>query len=204
MSQAYSPRRGTKKHHRPKRRPLDDAQLQELALAYVARFATTAGKLEDYLRRKLRERGYAGEEEGEGPPDYAGLVESFVEKGYVDDAGYARSKSSDLLARGYGARRVSQALYQAGISEEISEELEVSELALRKAAVTLARKRRFGPFDVQAAALGPDERRKREEKQLAAMIRAGHDFAKAKQVLSAPGEEHLLEWIDEAREHEDF
>jgi len=44
----------------------------------------------------------------------------------------------------------------------------------------------------------------REEKQLAAMIRAGHDFAKAKQVLSAPGEEHLLEWIDEAREPEDF
>jgi len=89
MSQAYPSRRGTKK----RKRPLDDAQLQELALAYVARFATTAGKLEDYLRRKLRERGHAGEEEGESPPDYGALVESFVEKGFVDDAG-SRGKAA--------------------------------------------------------------------------------------------------------------
>ena len=36
-------------------RPLDKARLEELALAYVARFATSAARLESYLARKLRE-----------------------------------------------------------------------------------------------------------------------------------------------------
>ncbi|KTW08260.1 RecX family transcriptional regulator, partial [Sphingomonas sanguinis] len=35
--------------------------LERLALRYVERFATTEGKLVDYLTRKLRERGWAGE-----------------------------------------------------------------------------------------------------------------------------------------------
>ena len=38
-------------------RPLDAAALDRLALRYVERFATTRGKLADYLRRKMRERG---------------------------------------------------------------------------------------------------------------------------------------------------
>ncbi len=37
-------------------RPLDAALLDELALGYVARFATSTGKLSAYLNRKLRER----------------------------------------------------------------------------------------------------------------------------------------------------
>lgn len=55
---------------RPKRipKPLDSVRLEELALAYVARFATSAAKLEDYLRRKLRERGW----DGEGDPPVGG------------------------------------------------------------------------------------------------------------------------------------
>ena len=52
---------------RPKRtpKPLDSVRLNDLALHYVARFATSAAKLEAYLARKLRERGWDGE--GEAP-----------------------------------------------------------------------------------------------------------------------------------------
>ena len=39
--------------------PLDAAALERLALRYVERFATTRGKLTDYLRRKIREIGRA-------------------------------------------------------------------------------------------------------------------------------------------------
>jgi regulatory protein len=41
--------------------PLDAAALERMALRYVERFATTRGKLVDYLRRKVRERGWEGE-----------------------------------------------------------------------------------------------------------------------------------------------
>ena len=45
---------------RKERPPLDHHRLEELALRYVERFATTRAKLRDYLRRKLRERGWKG------------------------------------------------------------------------------------------------------------------------------------------------
>ena len=54
--------------HRP-RPPVGAAKLDELALSYVGRFATSRGKLVDYLRRKLRERGW----EGEGDPPLAAI-----------------------------------------------------------------------------------------------------------------------------------
>ncbi|MBO0750062.1 MAG: RecX family transcriptional regulator, partial [Porphyrobacter sp.] len=96
-------------HSRPERRrrapkPLDSARLQELALAYVARFSTTAAKLERYLLRKLRERGW----DGPGEPQPGALVERYVELGYVDDEAFARARASGLLRRGYGERRVRQ------------------------------------------------------------------------------------------------
>jgi hypothetical protein len=82
---------------RPKRipKPLDSVRLEELALAYVARFATSAAKLEDYLRRKLRERGW----DGEGDPPVGPIAAKFVANGFIDDLAYARAKSGSLSAQ---------------------------------------------------------------------------------------------------------
>src|SRR6476619_686098 len=91
-------------------RPLDPARLEELALSYVARVATSAGKLESYLIRKLRERGW----DGERPADPGAIAARFVDLGYLDDEAYARAKSGGLMRRGYGQRRVTQALSAAG------------------------------------------------------------------------------------------
>ena len=105
--------RATSGHTRRRAKPLDRNRLEELALAYVARFATSAGKLRTYLRRKLHERGFVDDEE----PDIETLISSFVDKGYVDDEAYGRAKANDLVARGYGGRRVEQTLRSAGIAE---------------------------------------------------------------------------------------
>ena len=131
-----------KRSERRSPRPLDSARLEELALAYVARFATSAAKLEGYLARKLRERGW----DGEDAPPVAALVERFVRSGYVDDLAYARMKSSSLLRRGYGERRVGQALHAAGIGGEVRDEVRAGEAAQRQAALAMAQKRGFGPF----------------------------------------------------------
>jgi len=101
-----------------KPRPLDATSLRDLALSYVARFSTTGAKLEQYCARKLRERGVAEDEDGRAVElDVKAMVTQFVELGYIDDDAYARSKSRDLTARGYGARRVEQALYAAGVDQ---------------------------------------------------------------------------------------
>ena len=53
----------------------------------------------------------------------------------------------------------------------------------RRAALVLARKRGFGPFERKLDA--EDEERKLREKRLAAMLRAGHDFDMARRVVEA-------------------
>lgn len=168
-------------------KPLDSARLEELALAYVARFATSRAKLEAYLRRKLRERGWADE----GEPPVAALADRFVDAGYIDDAAYARAKSGSLLRRGYGARRVAQALHAAGIPEEIRVDTQPREGAERQAALAMAQKRGFGPFSAEP----PD--RARREKQLAAMLRAGHRLDNARRLVDAASIEEAEQWAAE-------
>ena len=199
MSQPVYSRRRAKR----KPRPLDPVRLEELALSYVARFATSSGKLHSYLERKLRERGYVDEQEGGEPPDIAAIVTRFVDKGYVDDEGYARSRARGLLQRGYGARRIGQSLSQAGIAPELRAEVDPAETERREAAAAYARRRRFGPYGVEPDQDAEEdllERRKRREKQMAAMLRAGHELSIAVAVIDAASLVELEQWIAEARE----
>ena len=165
-------------------RPLDRVKLNDLAITYVARFATSGAKLERYLARKLRERGW----EGEDQPDLTAVVGRLCELGYVDDQAYATAKSGSLLRRGYGQRRIDQALGEAGIAAEVRETVKAGEAAERHAALALARKRRFGPF---GAAL-PD--RPLREKQLAAMLRAGHRLDSGREIVNSPSPEAAEQW----------
>ncbi len=168
--------------------PLSQTRLEELALAYVARFATTQGKLRDYLQRKLRERGWA--EEGE--PDLDALVARYCELGYVNDEAWARMKAGSLLRRGYGARRVGEALGHAGVDEDLRHAARPDEGAERRAALVLARRRRFGPFAAQPAD------RPTHEKHIAAMLRAGHRLDMARAIVEAESPEAAEDWVQEA------
>lgn len=170
--------------------PLDAGRLEELALAYVARFATTRSRLEDYLARKLRERGWSGE--GQAP--VAALAERLAAAGYVDDAAWAKAKSGSLLRSGYGMRRIAQTLGGAGVGEEDRKQALPGEAEQRRSALALARKRRFGPFGREA----PD--RARREKQIAAMLRAGHPLDSARELVDAPSIAAAEQWVADSRE----
>ncbi|MEE4451283.1 regulatory protein RecX [Novosphingobium resinovorum] len=168
-------------------RPLTPSRLEELALAYVARFATTQARLRGYLQRKLKERGWSEE----AAPDIDALVERYAQKGYVDDASWARMKAGSLLRRGYGARRVGEALGQAGVDEAMRAETRPGAAAQRRAALVLARRRRFGPFALQLA----DDPKVRD-KQLAAMLRAGHPLDIARRIVESEDADALEEWCE--------
>ena len=172
-------------------KPLDAARLEELALAYVARFATTRAKLEAYLARKLRERGW----DSETPPRIAEIAERFERAGYIDDEAYARAKAGSLLRRGYGMRRVGQALGAAGVDEAVREVVAPREAERRAAALTMVRKRRFGPY-----ASAPSTDRAQREKQIAAMLRAGHSAQHALVLLDAASVDEAEAWANESEE----
>jgi regulatory protein len=176
-------------------RPLDAVRLEELAVAYVARFATSAGKLDAYLRRKLSERGW----EGDSDPAIDALVGRFVEKSWVDDAAYGRAKAQGLLARGYGPRRIEQALRAADLAESLRHELGPDEVGRREAVVAYARRRGLGPFGASEPH-DADARHRLREKRLAALLRAGHEFDAARRVLDAASIEELEQWVAEAQD----
>ncbi len=192
---------------RPQPAPLDPARLNALALAYVARFATSAGKLEAYLLRKLKGPTGAGwqrqdtgddaeaPEEPEADIDPAvlrrevtDLVARFVAAGYVDDQAFAAARSGGLQRRGYGRRHIAQTLGQAGIAGEIVAAALPGKSAGRQAALMLARKRRLGPFGAAAVERGD------REKQIAVLLRAGHPLDSARNLVNATSIAAAEDW----------
>jgi regulatory protein len=178
---------GHPKKPRPRReyqprepRPIDAAQLQEMALGYAARYATTAAKLRRYLERKLRERVWTPSQ----APDIAELVTRIAALGYVNDRAYAASKQRDLTARGFGAGRVRGALAAAGVSPDDVRAVLAPQAGVADdpyaPAIAFAQRRRFGPF-ARGGVADPAQR----NRELAAMARAGHDFGVARRILMA-------------------
>ena len=183
-----SPHRPRPERRQPK--PIDAARLNDLALGYAARFAVSAAKLADYLRRKLRERGWAGEDE----PPVAEIVARLVAAGYVDDTAYARAKTGAMLRRGLGMRRVRAALDAAGIGEQDRSEAVPGEAEARRAALALAVRRRLGPYGP------PPADRQAREKQIAALLRSGHPLDSARFLVNATSIEAAEQWADPLEE----
>lgn len=180
-------RQSPRKPHRPREiravPPLDAPALERLALRYVERFATTSARLRTYLVRKIRERGWEGD-----AADPQALAETLPEKlaelGYIDDRAFGEARASAMGRRGLGERRVAGTLYAAGIAEPDRAALAPA-IAARalETALAFARRRRIGPY-ADAVADRP-----LREKQIAAMIRAGHDVGLARRIAQmAPGE----------------
>ena len=80
---------------------------------------------------------------------------------------------------------------------------ERGEAESRRAAILLAKKRRFGPFGMAPEDEEHDARRKRREKQVAAMLRAGHQYAHAGFILDAASIDDVEEWLKEAEDDEE-
>ncbi len=148
-----------------------------LCLSYVGRYATTRAKLLAYLERKLRERGWAGPAE----PPLERLVDKLEGCGYIDDRAFAAARAASLARRGYGERRVGQALKAAGIGladgEAAMAEARAQALA---SALRFAERRRIGPYSKSR----PDTEGR--QRAAATMLRAGHRAEIVRLVLEAP------------------
>ena len=165
---------------RKPRPPLDQEGLERLALFYAGRYATTRAKLRTYLKRKVVERGW----DGKAAPPIEALVEKLAGLRYVDDKAFAQARGAALTRRGFGERRVGEALRAAGIEEEDAEEAkgEARESAWTSA-LRFAERKRLGPY-----AQAPHDQASRQ-KAAGAMLRAGHPFGLVRRILNAsPGE----------------
>ena len=178
---------------RPQAAP-EEASLREAALRHLARYATTEAGLLRVLHRRI-DRWARQATDGSGEDvaaavatarEIAGsVVAALARDGAVDDTSFAAARARNLTRAGRSQRAVAAHLAAKGVDgttarEAMADDPE-AELA---AALTLARKRRIGPFRAEgltdAAA---------HAKELAKLARAGFVHAVATRALAMTPEE---------------
>lgn len=181
------PRSGSRGRGRQQKRPrkVTERYLRNVARWYVERYAPCTNQ----LRRALMKRVNSGLREHGGDRDEAlawveAVIAQQVQIGAVNDAAYAQAWAESYYRRGKALRDIRYRLRGKGLSsaiiDEAMRELEASlsgdpDLA---AACAYARRRRLGPFRAL-----PEKRAARAEKDLAAMMRAGHRYVHVKRIL---------------------
>src|SRR5947207_3571356 len=145
---------------------IDAALVEEWALSYLGRYASSADNLRLVLRRRVRRRlgrreGRDGDRNGAVAAADA-LIEALVARyraaALLDDGAYAAARARRDLARGRSLRQIAAGLAAKGIARD---EAAAALAALQEggadpdlaAACAFARRRRLGPFRK-----GPNER----------------------------------------------
>jgi regulatory protein len=173
-------------------RPLTAAALENAAVQYLSRFASSSGNLKRVLMRKVARTARDGEE-GQAEADARmvdALIARYLERGLLNDRAYAVQAASSLVRRGASRFSIAGKLAQKGIDSELvtetiaalDEDGGASELA---AACALVRRRRLGPYRA------PGKRAEFREKDLASLARAGFRLDLARRVLHAKDVEAL-------------
>ncbi len=173
------------------RKPLGATKLDELALAYVARFATSRAKLTRYLSRKIRESEWT--DDVDAITACEAIADRMERLRFVDDKQYAAMRAGAMTRRGLGVRRVRAQLFVDGIAPEDSGEA-VAEAEGRAiaSAIGFARRRRLGPFGAR-----PADDPAAKSRQIAAFARAGHSLALAQRILAiSPDDAEALAALD--------
>lgn len=165
-------------------RPYRKRNLENAALHYLGRYASSEAHLREIMHRKLaraRERGRVFDE-GEAENWITDIVVKFRRLGYLDDSAYARMRSQALFQRGKGLRAICYDLQQKGLSEEdidtamntLQAEYDDADL---EAARRFCRRRRLGPWRRRPLREGDEKR------DLAALARNGFSYTIARRVL---------------------
>jgi regulatory protein len=164
-------------------RKITAALLNNVALHYVERFASSAANLRRVLMRRVQRAEHHGSDPAEGAALVEALILRFQQSGLIDDRRYAEAKAASLHRRGGSRRAISARLAQRGVSgpliaatlQALTDEAGDTDLV---AACAFIRRRRLGAYRVVAG------RPANLEKDMAALARAGFSFEIARKVLA--------------------
>lgn len=171
--------------------------LENAALHYLERFASSSENLRRVLVRRVRRRLGPDAEEARAAAEamIEDLVARYRRTGILDDVAYAEATAAGLHRRGRPLRAIRATLTAKGVDEataaaavdRLRENTADADLA---AAVHLARRRRLGPFRTA------ERREENRRRDLAALARAGFAYDVTRRIIDAPDVEELFD--DEA------
>lgn len=169
--------------------------LENSAAHYLGRFASSTANLRQLMMMKVkRSESHHGTDPAEGAKFVDDIIAKFIRLGFLNDASYAEMLARSLHAKGTPLRGIRYKLAGKGIGEDdidaaliaLEEEARTNNLDLA-AALTLARKRRLGPY----LSDDRDIREARLDKDMAVMARAGFSYDVVLQVLEADSVDEL-------------
>lgn len=159
---------------KPPKKP-SPTRLRNQALHHISKFEVSAAGLKTVLMRKARRAAwYHDDIEDNDITDWIDqIILDFQEKGWVSDSRFAENRSRSLGRQGKSSRAIRQNLSAKGVGQQVigdaMQALEAEESDLVRAC-RYVRKRRF------AAYRPPEKRALRDEKDKAALLRAGFAF----------------------------
>jgi regulatory protein len=165
------------------------AALDNMALHYLERFASSAENLRRVLMRRVRR---AAEHHASDPAEGAALVEALIlryqQSGLLDDQRYAAAKAASLQRRGGSRRTIAGRLAQRGVPAELiagtlRDLTAASGAGDLGAACAFIRRRRLGAYRMSASRSGAPAK-DMIMKDMAALARAGFSLEIARRVLA--------------------
>jgi regulatory protein len=166
-------------------RKVTPTSLDNAALYYLGRFATSSQNLRRVLLRRVGRAAKHHDTDVEACTLLIDeLIERYLRSGLLDDAAYARAQGASLNRRGKSVRAIKSWLMQRGVPANIIEDAiktlsaEIGEPDLA-AAIAYARRRRFGPYRNKEKA--PEAK----DKELAAFARSGFSYPLARRIVEA-------------------
>jgi len=171
-------------------------RLENVALHYLSRYASSSGNLRRVLMRRVARAAAAhGDDPAVGAQWVEELIARFQRSGLIDDRAYAAQKAASLQRRGASRFGIRGKLRQKGVEAELIDDAMMtlddggSGTAEFAAACALVRRRRLGPCRPAA------KRGAMRQKDLAALARAGFGLDVARRALNAPDIATLEAWM---------
>lgn len=180
-----------KKEFKPPKK-ISERYLYNSGLAYLQRFPASSYHFKTVMMHKIDKscRYHTAQDRETCEKWLDALVSQFQELGLLDDKAYLKGMVTTYRRRGLSTMQIKLKLGQKGytaddIQKQIKnydrDEFDSDKNGELYAALTFARKKRLGPYDI--------DERKTFDKALGAMARAGYSFDIAKKVLELSHDE---------------
>ncbi len=167
---------------KPRRTPrnVSRASIENVALHYLERFASSAENLRRVLTRRVERAARFHEvDRDEAAAWIAEVVDKLRGLGLLDDRAYAEMRVASLRRRGSSERMIRGKLLQKGVDPAlVSASIESDPADDTGAAAAFARRRRIGPYRASA-------RREHRDRDLATLSRAGFSYDVALRIVDA-------------------
>lgn len=176
-------------------RKITAERLENIALHYLSRYASSSGNLRRVLMRRVERAAAAhGDDPAAGARLIDELIARYLRSGLIDDRSYAAQKAASLQRRGVSRFGIRGKLRQKGVQADLVDDSvrtldeSGSNAGEFAAACALVRRRRLGPCRPAG------QRAAMRQKDLAALARAGFGLDLARRALSAPDIATLEAW----------